>query len=169
MGMKAVTGTMRSTGNITTTKACLAALLAVLTLSACATSKRAGDLITPLSKFEMSSGFGMRAPGRPHYGIDLRARKGTPIYASGNGRVTFAGRQRGFGRVVIIEHGGGVETFYAHMSGFAVREGKKVKQGQKIGYVGKSGNATGYHLHFEVRERGTPVDPLLRLSDMPRR
>ena len=166
--MRAVTGIMRSTGNITTTRVVIVAVLAALTLSACATSRRAGDLITPVSRFEMSSGFGMRAPGRPHYGIDLRAKKGTPIYASGDGRVTFAGRQRGFGKVVIIDHGGGVETFYAHMSGFAVRKGKKVKQGQKIGKVGKTGNATGYHLHFEVRERGKPVDPLLRLSDRPR-
>jgi murein DD-endopeptidase MepM/ murein hydrolase activator NlpD len=92
-------------------------------------------------------------------GIDLTAPKGTKVRATADGRVTFAGRSGAFGRLVIIRHENDYETRYAHLKSIAVSKGKKVKRGAVIGTVGKSGNATGFHLHYEVRLQGTPVNP----------
>jgi murein DD-endopeptidase MepM/ murein hydrolase activator NlpD len=117
----------------------------------------ASGLIWPVNG-PVVSGFGMRW-GRLHAGIDIAVGYGTPIHASASGRVIFAGWMGGYGNFVIIDHGGGISTGYAHQSSIAVGGGT-VSQGQVIGYVGCTGHCFGPHLHFEVRINGTPVDPL---------
>ncbi len=99
---------------------------------------------------------------RSHKGVDYAAPTGTPIRATGAGRVTFRGRKTGYGRVVFIEHAGKYTTVYGHLSKFAskVETGTRVQQGQLIGYVGKSGLATGPHLHYEFRVAGVHRNPL---------
>ncbi|MDP8961056.1 MAG: M23 family metallopeptidase, partial [Actinomycetota bacterium] len=97
--------------------------------------------------------------GRMHQGIDIDGDTGNPIYASKAGTVIFAGRSNGYGNLVLVSHGDGVVTAYAHQSAFAVRDGQRVSQGQRIGSVGNTGNSTGPHLHFETRVNGTPVNP----------
>lgn len=160
---------MRNTENIISTNRLLAVVLCIV-LTGCASAPRGrtGELMAPLPRLDISSKFGMRTARRPHYGLDLRAPKGTPIAASADGKVSYAGWQNGFGKVVILDHGGRIETYYAHMSGFAVSRGDRVRQGETIGFVGRTGNATGHHLHFEVRIKGKPVDPLLHIGDTPR-
>jgi murein DD-endopeptidase MepM/ murein hydrolase activator NlpD len=107
--------------------------------------------------------FGPRG-GRFHAGVDYSAPRGTPVAAAGAGIVTYAGELAGgFGRVVTIAHGADVRTMYAHLSAIRVRVGRRVEAGDTIGLVGKSGNASGSHLHFEVRVRGAAVDPLTAL------
>jgi murein DD-endopeptidase MepM/ murein hydrolase activator NlpD len=98
---------------------------------------------------------------RAHRGVDYAAPTGTVIKAAGEGRVSFAGTQGGYGRVIILEHGGNVSTLYGHMSRFAVgmRQGRRVRQGDTIGYVGRTGAATGPHLHYEYRLRGVHMNP----------
>ncbi len=97
-----------------------------------------------------------------HTGVDLAAKTGTPIYASGDGTVEFAGWQSGYGNKVELQHVNGYETAYGHMSRLAegIKPGVKVRQGQVIGYVGSTGYSTGPHLHFEIRINGNLVDPL---------
>jgi murein DD-endopeptidase MepM/ murein hydrolase activator NlpD len=114
--------------------------------------------IWPLTRVEVSSPFGQRW-GRLHSGIDLRAPRGTPVKASSHGRVIFSGRKSGYGKIIIIAHAGGVETTYAHNSRNLVKVGQRVKKGKVIAKVGRTGNATGYHLHFEIRRRGKAIDP----------
>ncbi len=99
---------------------------------------------------------------RPHRGVDYAAATGTPIKASGDGRVIFRGKKGGYGRTVILQHGGRYTTLYAHMSRYrrGITNGTRVKQGQTIGYVGKSGLATGPHLHYEFRVNGVHRNPL---------
>lgn len=99
---------------------------------------------------------------RPHRGVDYAAATGTPIQASGDGKVKFAGRKGGYGHTVILQHGGAYTTLYAHMSRIApgMRSGKRIEQGQIIGYVGRSGTATGPHLHYEFRINGVHRNPL---------
>ena len=104
------------------------------------------------------SGYGMRW-GRMHMGIDIGAGYGTPIVASASGTVIFAGWMGGYGNFVIVDHGGGLSTAYAHQSSIAVGGGT-VSQGQVLGYVGCTGHCFGPHLHFEVRVNGSAVDPL---------
>jgi murein DD-endopeptidase MepM/ murein hydrolase activator NlpD len=94
-----------------------------------------------------------------HPGIDISARYGLPVTAPGNGQVIFAGRDAGYGGLVIIDHGGELDTLYGHLSALYVREGEPVHRGQALGAVGATGRATGAHLHYEVRVNGTPVDP----------
>lgn len=94
-----------------------------------------------------------------HPGIDIHAQYGMPVTASGEGEVIFAGRDPGYGRLVIVDHGDNIDTLYGHLSAIYVREGQKVRRGQPLGAVGSSGRATGAHLHYEVRVRNTPVDP----------
>lgn len=124
-------------------------------------------LRTPVSGARMSSGFGMRRHpilgyNRMHRGIDFAARTGTPIYAAGDGRLVRVGRYGGYGNYIRIEHGDGYATAYAHLSRFAdgMRSGRRVEQGEVIGYVGSTGRSTGPHLHFEVLKNGEQVDPL---------
>jgi murein DD-endopeptidase MepM/ murein hydrolase activator NlpD len=97
---------------------------------------------------------------RFHGGVDIGAGWGSPIVAAGDGRVVAAGWGGGFGREVQIAHGGGITSIYGHMSGIVAQPGSIVRAGQLIGYVGSSGLSTGPHLHFEVRQGGTPVNPL---------
>jgi murein DD-endopeptidase MepM/ murein hydrolase activator NlpD len=108
----------------------------------------------------LSSGFGWRSGGR-HEGIDIPARRGTSIRAAEAGRVIHSGRGLGdYGRVVILKHAGRYSTVYAHTHRNLVRVGEFVEKGQVIAEVGKSGNATGAHLHFELRRNRRPQDPL---------
>lgn len=99
---------------------------------------------------------------RPHRGVDYGAAAGTPVKVTGDGRVAFAGRQGGYGNVVIVDHGRGTRTLYAHLSRVAAKlaRGQGVTQGQVIGYVGATGWATGPHLHYEFQVNGQHKDPL---------
>ena len=98
--------------------------------------------------------------GRQHTGIDIDGYTGQPIVASKEGTVVLAEYYSGYGQAVVIDHGGGYATLYAHMSRFATSNGAHVDQGEIIGYVGCTGSCTGDHLHFEVRVNGNPVDPM---------
>jgi len=99
---------------------------------------------------------------RPHRGVDYAAKTGTPILATGDGKVAFKGTKGGYGRTVILSHGGKYTTLYAHMSRYkkGMRTGQRVRQGQTIGYIGSSGLATGPHLHYEFRVNGVHRNPL---------
>ena len=96
---------------------------------------------------------------RPHLGIDIGAKKGTPIHAVADGKVVFAGWMRGYGRVTKISHGGGYVSLYAHQSRQLVRAGQIVKAGQTIGRVGSTGISTGPHLHLGIYKKGRPINP----------
>ena len=98
---------------------------------------------------------------RAHRGVDYAAPRGTPIKAAGDGKVIFRGTKSGYGRVVILQHGGNITTLYAHMSGYAAKAtlGSRVRQGQTIGYVGMTGLATANHLHYEYRLNGVHRNP----------
>ena len=97
---------------------------------------------------------------RPHHGTDFGARRGTPLLAVNDGRVSYAGWMRGYGKVVKIRHAGGYESLYAHQSRIRVRLGQYVKKGQVIGYVGSTGRSTGPHLHFGLMKNGRWIDPM---------
>lgn len=130
-------------------------------------SMRRQFLRAPLDFSRISSNFNPRRRHpilntiRAHKGVDYAASTGTVIKAAGDGRVDFVGTKGGYGRVVILEHGGGISTLYGHMSRFAksLRNGQRVKQGMTIGYVGSSGAATGPHLHYEYRINGVHKNP----------
>lgn len=119
------------------------------------------DLIWPVVG-EVTSFFGMRS-GRPHEGLDIAANVGTPIRAARSGKVVSVGYMGTYGLTVIIDHGQGLSTLYAHCSRVLVRTGQKVKSGQEIARVGNTGRSTGPHLHLEVRQNDVPYDPLLFL------
>lgn len=131
-------------------------------------SLRKAFLRTPVKFSRISSHFDLnrRHPIlnriRAHKGVDYAAPSGTPIRATGDGKITFKGRKGGYGRTVIVQHGNRYSTLYAHMSGYArgISENTHVRQGQVIGYVGKSGLATGPHLHYEFRVDGLHRNPL---------
>ena len=91
--------------------------------------------------------------------MDLRAAYGEPIGAADAGTVVFAGEQGGYGQTVVVEHADGVRTRYAHLSSVTTEVGAEVKAGEAIGRAGRSGRATGTHLHFEVTQNGRPIDP----------
>jgi murein DD-endopeptidase MepM/ murein hydrolase activator NlpD len=116
----------------------------------------ASGLIWPVSG-PVVSGFGMRW-GRMHNGLDIAVGYGNPVVASAGGNVIFAGWMGGYGNFVIVDHGGGLSTAYAHLS--SISAGGSVSQGQVVGYVGCTGHCFGPHLHFEVRINGSAVDPL---------
>jgi murein DD-endopeptidase MepM/ murein hydrolase activator NlpD len=121
-------------------------------------TQSASGFIWPVSG-PIVSPFGMRW-GRMHEGIDISAGTGAPVAAAGSGTVISVGWMGGYGNLVVIDHGGGLATAYAHLSGYAVGSGQSVSQGQVIGYVGCTGHCYGPHLHFEVRVNGAAVDPL---------
>lgn len=107
----------------------------------------------------VTSYFGPR--GRDfHYGIDIAAPTGTPVGAADSGTVVYAGRLGGYGICVMVDHGGGIVTVYGHLSSASVKPGDEVSRGEPIGKVGRTGNATGPHLHFEIRQNGEAVNPL---------
>jgi murein DD-endopeptidase MepM/ murein hydrolase activator NlpD len=119
---------------------------------------RGEPLAWPLRGVLVSS-FGMR-DREQHEGIDLAAPEGTPVLAACAGKVLFVGEQRGYGKIVLLGHDGGLVTIYAHNAENVVEVGQQVSRGQRIARVGRSGNATGPHLHFEVRVGTRPRDPL---------
>lgn len=118
---------------------------------------RAG--LTWPSRGVITSRFGFRGR-RHHHGIDIAAPAGTAINAALDGAVTFAGWRAGYGKLVILDHGGGLTTWYGHASELLARVGRRVRQGELIARVGATGNVTGPNLHFEVRRGDTPLDPL---------
>jgi murein DD-endopeptidase MepM/ murein hydrolase activator NlpD len=122
----------------------------------------------PVERTE-SSGYGWREDpinkrAKFHHGTDYRGKRGTPVLAAGAGTVVFASRRGGYGRVVFIDHGGGVITRYAHLNKIIVKVGDTLAAGQQLGELGSSGRATGAHLHFEVRLDGRSVDPVTALT-----
>jgi murein DD-endopeptidase MepM/ murein hydrolase activator NlpD len=120
-------------------------------------------LAWPLTHARLGDPFGPRGHGF-HTGIDLLAAMGTPVYSARAGRVVYANwADGGWGFLVAVDHGHGERTFYAHLSRIDVQVGVFVGQGVRLGEVGATGDATGPHLHFEVRVRGAAVDPLRAL------
>ena len=122
-----------------------------------------GRLAWPL-RGPITSPFGVRVhpvfkTKLQHTGIDIDGNMGDPVKAAGVGEVIFAGVLRGYGQIIILDHGGGLSTVYAHLSRILVREGQRVQTGQEIGKVGSTGTSTGPHLHFEVRENGNARNP----------
>ncbi len=112
-----------------------------------------------------TSGFGIRRSPygqgiKMHEGLDIANRPKTPIWAPASGVVSFSAVKPGYGQVVVVEHGYGMQTWYAHLRLRLVKKGDHVRRGQKIAQMGSSGRVTGPHLHYEVRVNGTPVDPL---------
>lgn len=127
------------------------------------------SLQSPL-RGEIRSKFGMRRDPingrmRLHQGIDIPAKRGTPIEAAAAGTVVFAGRNKGYGNMVMIEHADGRRTLYAHAQSLFVSVGDTVAAGESIAAVGSTGHSTGPHLHFEVREANRAVNPLSALSN----
>lgn len=136
-------------------------------------SRRAGTLPgesgklpigTPLTSLAVSSGFGLRTNPisglqRQHQGIDLAARMGTPVTATSDGTVDVANWVGGYGLLVVLKHGGGVQTRYGHLARLSVSAGQRIRKGEVIGYVGSTGNSTGPHLHYEVRINGRAMNP----------
>lgn len=119
--------------------------------------------IAPVAEGYISSSFGERN-GRRHTGLDIAAPQGSEIMAAADGLATFAGENGGYGNYLVIDHGGGVETRYAHCSEILVKEGDRVGRGEVVALVGSTGNSTGPHLHFEITENGEFLDPAERVS-----
>ncbi len=126
----------------------------------------------PRAVHAVTSGFGLRADPfhgseRMHEGVDLKLPYGTAVRAERGGRVSFAGERGGYGNVVIVDHGGGLETRYAHCATLHVGAGDYVEEGAVLGLVGSTGRSTGPHLHLEVRQDGVATDPagFLRNND----
>ncbi len=124
-------------------------------------------LRTPIDGARLSSGFGNRKHpvlgyNKMHKGVDFAAARGTPIFAGGDGMIDYAGRKGAYGKYVRIRHNGEYTTAYAHMKGFAkgIGAGKRIRQGQIIGYVGTTGRSTGPHLHYEILKNGVQVNPM---------
>jgi murein DD-endopeptidase MepM/ murein hydrolase activator NlpD len=129
----------------------------------------ASPLVVHPLEARISSRFGLRRDPidggeRIHEGVDLAAPLGTPVRTSGAGVVLRAGAEPGYGNLVVVDHGGGLETRYAHLASMSVAVGDRVAAGGAIGAVGSTGRSTGPHLHFEIRRDGKSVDPA---SEMP--
>ncbi|HEX7952005.1 MAG TPA: M23 family metallopeptidase [Burkholderiales bacterium] len=119
----------------------------------------------PVAAYGLTSSFGFRQHPllgvvRAHSGIDLAASSGSPIFATSDGRVGTADWRGGYGLFVALDHGGGVQTRYGHMSRLNVFPGQQVRKGDVIGFVGSTGLSTGPHLHYEVRLNGQAVNPI---------
>ena len=135
-----------------------------------ATASGAGGIIDrpsglPVAARALTSRFGMRSHPvlggrRMHSGVDLAAPNGTPVSAPAAGVVTFANWGGGYGLLVAVDHGNGVQTRFAHLSRLMVSAGQRVTRGQLLGLVGSTGRSTGAHLHYELRHNGRAVDPL---------
>jgi murein DD-endopeptidase MepM/ murein hydrolase activator NlpD len=131
-------------------------------------SMRKPFLRTPVNFARISSHFNLKRRHpvlnriRAHKGVDYAAKTGTPVKTTGDGKIIYRGRKGGYGRVVIVQHGKSYRTLYAHLSNYrkGQKVGSRVKQGQTIGYIGKSGLATGPHLHYEFRVNGVHRNPL---------
>lgn len=125
--------------------------------------------MTPTDGY-ISSGFGVRfspygGKRKMHEGLDIANRYGSDIVAPGDGVVTFAGVKAGYGKIIIIDHGYGLQTYYGHTSMFYVQANQRVRRGQRIAAVGSTGRSTGPHLHYEIHANGTPIDPMYYLLD----
>lgn len=143
----------------------LSALLVIWSCTACSIPR------WPVSG-PVTSPYGLRLRGlspQIHRGIDVFVPVGTPVQAMKNGKVVFAGEQRGYGLVVILEHGPKLRTVYAHLSEISVKQGDDVHGKQVIALSGQTGDATGPHLHFEIQRWGAAEDPVLLLGGMPGR
>ncbi len=125
-----------------------------------------GSLKCPIwSSYRISSRYGWRIhpilhTRRFHDGVDLACPTGTPIHTADKGLVVFVGWQNAYGRTILVDHGSGISTMYAHCSRYAVKKGQTVTRGQVIGYVGSTGWSTGPHLHFGLRKYGKPINPM---------
>ncbi len=113
---------------------------------------------------QLASGYGMRidpiyGTARFHSGMDFSSNIGTPVYSTADGTVTLADWKQGYGKCIVIDHGYGYETLYAHLNDYKVRAGQKVVRGELIGQVGNTGKSTGPHLHYEVHVKGQPDNP----------
>ena len=124
-----------------------------------ASSENADDGFIKPTEGVLTSSFGERW-GRKHNGIDIGADMNTEIYAANSGTVTYAGEMSGYGNYVVIDHGNGFETAYAHCNSISVSSGDTVAKGQVIAHIGSTGNSTGPHLHFEIKENGEFLNPL---------
>ena len=130
-------------------------------------SVRKALMRTPINGARLSSGYGMRRHpilgyNKKHLGVDFAAPTGTPIYAGGDGKITMIGRYGNYGKYIRVRHNGTYSTGYAHLSGYAngMKKGKRVRQGQVIGYVGSTGMSTGPHLHYEVMVGNKRINPM---------
>ena len=138
--------------------------LLILFLTSCASSpgtySGTPNFMWPVKKARLTQKF--KSGSKRHQGIDLASRKNTPIYATEDGVVIYVGREfSGYGKLLIIEHQGDRwASFYAHLNTYKVKEGQRVRRGQLVGLMGRTGRATGVHLHFEIRHNRKPVDPL---------
>jgi lipoprotein NlpD len=124
------------------------------------------QFIWPIEGGVVTSPFGTRR-GRPHDGLDISAHSGTPIHAAADGKVIFAKRFAGYGNLVVVKHRKNYFTAYAHAANILVSAGNKVKQGQQIATVGSTGHSTGPHVHFEIRKKTDPMDPMGILPKKP--
>jgi murein DD-endopeptidase MepM/ murein hydrolase activator NlpD len=117
----------------------------------------------------IASSFGWRVDPWPefHQGLDLEADYGTPVHAAADGVVVSAGWEGGFGNKVAVDHGNGYQSWYAHLSRFAVAPGEHVRRGEVIAYVGATGDATGPHLHYQLMRAGEPINPAPFLNGIP--
>ena len=113
----------------------------------------------PVANAVVTAEFGTPRGRGFHQGVDLAVPRGSPVWATADGEVVFAGRDGRYGRTVVIDHGNGYRTRYAHLKKIETERGKRVRRGDVVGRVGKSGRASGPHLHYEVLRNGTPVDP----------
>jgi murein DD-endopeptidase MepM/ murein hydrolase activator NlpD len=119
-------------------------------------------LAWPVNQVRISQGF-KRAPR--HEGLDLAGRRGTPILAAHEGQIVYAGQDfRGYGKMVIVEYDRNWATLYGHLNSISVKEGDVVRLGETIGGMGRTGRATGVHLHFELMHKRQPIDPLTMLG-----
>jgi murein DD-endopeptidase MepM/ murein hydrolase activator NlpD len=142
-----------------------------LMLQACASGGRrpqrvavpAGWPVAP-ARVVVTAEFGEPRGSSRHEGIDLAAPAGTSVWATADGRVVVAGKDGRYGKTVVIDHGEGFRTRYAHLKKIETKQGKRVERGDTIGRVGKSGNASGAHLHYEVLRNGVPVNPRVYLD-----
>jgi murein DD-endopeptidase MepM/ murein hydrolase activator NlpD len=124
-------------------------------------SSRPGPVLGwPLKGREILSRFGEQRHSHRHTGLDIRGNLGDPVYAAAAGTVIYSSTMRGYGRTVILDHGSGLQTLYAHNTALLVQTGNRVNRGQAIAKVGRSGNASTEHCHFEVRLDDVAVDPL---------
>jgi len=144
---------------------CAAIILIALT-QGCATTKPPDRVIAapsgwpvPHDVAAVTSEFGAARGASRHEGVDMSAPAGTAVSVTADGVVSFAGRFGDYGRSVVVDHGDGWQTRYAHLKKIKVNRGDRLKRGATIGTVGRSGNATGSHLHYEVIRNGLPVDP----------
>ena len=125
----------------------------------------AGAWIWPVGAGRIISPFGALRRTHRHRGLDIAGRSGQPVVATRAGRVVYSGAgMRGYGKTVILDHGEGLRSLYAHNSALLVRVGQRVNRGQSIAKLGRTGNATTHHCHFEIRRNDVPVDPLLYVS-----